>query len=253
MIEELGRIADYLAQWQQNIRIFHGFPENYALTPIREQQAFVTLKSRDEEKLCVKVSVYSPSKMGGDSCLEAACDIYDLIEVYPIVNPDDGDVEEEQLTGLKYDDKTRCLVAEILFSLVKHEPEPEPEPEPEEVGYYFTAENFSENPGTQVSCKIPEYGIVRNFSVQPVMTVFEDIPIGVYDGANVYDITLEQVPQEFVEILANNGHFKLTLNGEVFDFCYCVKCAEKDAENRTVTIKGYKYTVITDIDEIIVH
>lgn len=231
MIEYLGGIVSYLSSQQNVIVVDLGFRPVYADAPLIEPSAYVSAEKMEDEQLDFCVSVYYPVSSGGSSCFVTAQRLAGILLSDECTLP----VRSLYTSGMEYIRECKAFRSEIHGSLICEG----------EKRYYFRARNFSKSPSMIVSAGISSYKIERCFENKPVMTIFKELPFGVSDGKNVYNIVLPGVQPTIAENMANNGTFDLTVGNETFNRCYCVKCDENEPAYGSMTVRGFKEREIT--------
>ncbi len=245
--------ADYLGYIMHGIGVEIGYMPMAGQRPLKEAMIFVSPAGRSGDRVSVKAAVYTPSLAGGVRCSEYAEELFGQIhsELFPAGN---GRIlENAEIGRIEYDARAAAFTASVIITTVSKKE------------YLFTADMFSKAGGSTISGKAESYEIVRSFETERYFEVFEDMPIGITDGENTYEITINNaVPnadrygsdeiKKMAEAIGNGGEFRLKIGGEVFGRCLCRKAQQEDGGAARLVISGYRGEDNDfDTDEIIVH
>ena len=239
MIESLKNIAMMLDDNSSGVYVQVGFKPDPAESPLLEKLAFVSSKCIENGVMDGKAAVYFPASLGGRNCAKAAEELKTMLEQ----DVDTFIFEDVKVGAVRYERSCLAFVCDVDFRAI----------DCTSVRYSFSAREFQADAQLTVSGRVPRYRIARSFESYLIMTIFKDEPHDVFDRGNVYDITLYKVPAELTELLAGNGAFSLTVEGEEFGFCCCVKSVEENPYFTDLTIRGYKPVYEREDDSEYIH
>ncbi len=224
MIEYIEAIAGYLSEAQNEFPVVPGYIDAFSHTPQELPEAFVTAEKADAESLAFKVTIFTPAEEEGLYCEYRAELLMQLLAApsCPLA------IGKLSMGAVRYVADSMsfsaCVTGELTLAQT----------------HSFTADGFENDPMLHITSEIPSYRIIRTFNTRPVMTFLSEAPFAVHDGMNTYEITLFGVPGYYIGDISGNGVFRLTVDGELFSRCRCVKCVCTQESVSDLTIEAWE-------------
>ncbi len=197
------------------------FSPDVAKSPLSSKKAYVSVEKIGDNFVDAKISIYCPMNQGGAGCQQIAENISNIIN-----NDFDFEIQNLIVGGVSYSRDDLAYKCCITFTIKEY---------PDRI----VANNFSERVGVTVTFAVGGYDIARDFSIKPIMSIFEDYPVGVSDSRNKYSIILHDAPVYYINELANYGTFDLRVGNYNFRQCCCVKSTEKESQKAEIFISGF--------------
>lgn len=220
MVQMIEKMVELLSAAMDGVTVECGYKSDFIKRPVIKPCIFI---SSDETEIDTAngsfnfiVYVHSPLNYGGSMCLEIAENVCEkLLKIgIPIGNLKMGKISNNGSSGAFEIKISGSTIDSSSFD------------EGGTVGdFRITAFNFEKNENSELNLNVGKVTVKTDFGPYPIMTICSGKPVGIAFGDPVYELTVDGIGNDNMEILTSNGSFTLRFENEerTVDYlrCFC--------------------------------